>query len=84
MWGLRDRDDFIDDVERRYAQGYPGMPRKPGERVAPDLGIAQEMILRRREEQTLDALEELITYLRDVRRWKAVITVTNGWRITLN
>jgi len=58
------------------------MPRKPGERVAPDLGIAQEMILRRREEQTFDALEELITYLRDVREErKAVITVTNGWRV---
>ena len=82
MWGLRDRDDFIDDVERRYAQCYPGMPRKPGERVAPDLGIAQEMIHRRREEQTFDALEELITYLRDVREErKAVITVTNGWRV---
>jgi VWFA-related protein len=82
MWGVRDRDDFIDDVERRYAQCYPGMPRKPGERVAPDLGIAQEMILRRREEQTFDALEELITYLRDVREErKAVITVTNGWRV---
>jgi len=82
MWGARDRDDLIDDVERRYAQCYPGLPRKPGELVAPDLGIAQEMILRRREEQTFDALEELITYLRDVREErKAVITVTNGWLI---
>jgi len=82
MWGARDRDDFIDDVERRYAQCYPGVPRKPDERVAPDLGIAQEMILRRREEQTFDALEELIAYLRDVREErKAVITVTNGWRV---
>jgi len=82
VWGARDRDDLIDDVERRYAQCYPGVPRKPGERVAPDLGIAQEMILRRREEQTFDALEELITYLRDVREErKAVITVTNGWRV---
>jgi len=82
MWGARDRDDFIDDIERRYAQCYPGVPRKPDERVAPDLGIAQEMILRRREEQTFDALEELIAYLRDVREErKAVITVTNGWRV---
>jgi VWFA-related protein len=81
-WGARDRDDLIDDAERRYAQCYPGLPRKPDERVAPDLGIAQEMILRRREEQTFDALEELITYLRDVREErKAVITVTNGWRV---
>jgi VWFA-related protein len=82
VWGARDRDDFIDDVERRYAQCYPGLPRKPEERVAPDLGIAQEMILRRREDQTFDAIEELITYLRDVREErKAVITITNGWRL---
>ncbi|HEU4687482.1 MAG TPA: VWA domain-containing protein [Vicinamibacterales bacterium] len=81
-WGARDRDDLIDDVERRYAQCYPGLPRKPDERVAPDLGIAQEMILRRREDQTFDALEELITYLRDTREErKAVITITNGWRV---
>lgn len=81
-WGARDRDDLIDDVERRYAQCYPGVPRKPDERVAPDLGIAQEMILRRREEQTFEALEELIAYLRDVREErKAVITITNGWRL---
>jgi VWFA-related protein len=82
VWGARDRDDLIDDVERRYAQCYPGVPRKAGERVAPDLGIAQDMILRRREDQTFEALEELITYLRDVREErKAVITVTNGWRL---
>ena len=50
--------------------------------VARDLGIAQEMILRRREEQTFAALESLVTYLRDVREErKAVITISNGWRI---
>jgi VWFA-related protein len=82
VWGARDRTDYIDDVERRYAQCYPGLPRKQGELVAPDLGIAQEMILRRREAQTFDALEQLITYLRDLREErKAIITVTNGWRV---
>lgn len=81
-WGARDRIDYIDDVERKYAQCYPGMPRRPGQLTAPDLGIAQEMILRRREEQTFDAIEALVTYLRDVREErKAVIAVTNGWRV---
>jgi VWFA-related protein len=81
-WGARDRVDVADPVEQRYAQCYPGVPRRAGELVAPDLGIAQEMILRRREEQTFDALEELIAYLRDAREErKAVITVTNGWRV---
>ncbi|HEY7186728.1 MAG TPA: VWA domain-containing protein [Vicinamibacterales bacterium] len=81
-WGARDRVDIADPVEERYAQCYPGVPRRAGQIVAPDLGIAQEMILRRREEQTLDALDALVTYLRDAREErKAVITITNGWRI---
>ena len=80
-WGLRDSDKLIDATEQRYADCYPGLPL-PGQQVALDKGIAQEMILRRREEQTFGALEELVTYLRDVREErKAVITVSNGWRI---
>ena len=59
-WGLRDRADFLDPVEQRYADCYPGLPIGR-EVVARDLGIAQEMILRRREEQTFAALESLVT-----------------------
>jgi VWFA-related protein len=80
-WGLRDRTGFLDSTEQRYATCYPGVPVGQ-EKVARDLGIAQEMILRRREEQTFEALESLVTYLRDVREErKAVITVSNGWRV---
>jgi VWFA-related protein len=80
-WGLRDRTDLTDPDERKYAACYPGLPSAT-QNVAPDRGIAQEMILRRREERTFDALEELVTYLRDVREErKAVLTVTNGWRV---
>ena len=80
-WGLRDRPDFLDATERRYADCYPGLPLA-NETVARDQGSAQEMILRRREEQTLESLEGLMAYLRDVREErKAVITITNGWRI---
>ena len=79
-WGARDN-DALDPVERRYADCYPGIPDRPGE-IAPDRGIAQEMILRRREAQTLDSLDSLVTYLRDAREErKAVITITNGWRL---
>jgi VWFA-related protein len=79
-WGARD-DLALDPVERRYADCYPGLPDRPGE-IAPDFGIAQEMILRRREAATLDSLESLVTYLRDAREErKAVITITNGWRL---
>ena len=80
-WGLRDRPDFLDSTEQRYADCYPGLP-VGNELVARDLGIAQEMILRRREAQAFESLESLVTYLRDVREErKAVITISNGWRI---
>ena len=79
-WGARDA-VALDPVERRYADCYPGIPEPPSQ-IAPDLGIAQEMILRRREAQMLDSLDSLVTYLRDAREErKAVITITNGWRL---
>ena len=79
-WGARD-DVALDPVERRYADCHPGIPDRP-KQDAPDRGIAQEMILRRREAQTLDSLDSLVSYLRDAREErKAVITITNGWRM---
>jgi VWFA-related protein len=55
-------------------------PRDPMSWVARDRFIAQEMILRRREVQALDALETLVRHLRTVREErKAVITISNGW-----
>ena len=40
------------------------------------------MIERRREKQTLNALGDLVTYLRGVREErKAIITITDGWRL---
>jgi hypothetical protein len=40
------------------------------------------MIERRRERQTLNALHDLVTYLRGVREErKAILTITDGWRL---
>jgi VWFA-related protein len=79
-WGERDR-DFRDPVEERYAACYPGIPKTIGTPPT-DQGIAQEMILRRREQQTLDALEALVTALRDVREErKAILVLSDGWRL---
>src|SRR6185295_16576665 len=79
-WGERDR-DFRDPVEEQYAACYPGIPRTMGQ-PASDQGIAQEMILRRREEQTLDALEDLAVSLREVREErKAILLLSDGWRL---
>ena len=55
-WGERDRMTSATRSRNEYAFCYPGVP-KPRRRA--DKGIAQEMILRRREKQTLDALEDL-------------------------
>jgi VWFA-related protein len=80
-WGERDRLILTDPVEQQYAFCYPAIP-KPDQAVASDQGIAQEMILRRREKQTIDSLEELAIFLRGVREErKAVITITDGWRL---
>ena len=97
-WGERDLRTFTDPVEDEYATCYPGIPpeftgrnpesgfpqdpREPTAWVARDRLIAQEMILRRREVQALDALEALVRHLRTVREErKAVITISNGWRL---
>lgn len=84
-WGQRDRPVLTDPVEGEIATCYPALPAKEdiiAGRPASDAGIAQEMILRRREERTLDALEELVRHLRSVREErKAVIAISNGWRL---
>jgi VWFA-related protein len=78
-WGGRDRLILDDPVENQYAYCYPGIPG-PGQTTASDQGIAQAMILRRREQQTLDALEDLVVFLHGVREErKAVLAITDGW-----
>jgi VWFA-related protein len=78
-WGRRDEMVFRDPVEQTYAFCYPAVPNQDGSPPS-DRGIAQEMILRRREQQTFDALEDLVGSLRNVREErKAVIAITDGW-----
>jgi VWFA-related protein len=75
-WGQRDRLMSKDAEEEQYKICYPD--QSPGER----LGIAAQMIERRRERQTLNALHDLVTYLRGVREErKAILTITDGWRL---
>jgi VWFA-related protein len=80
-WGERDQLNSRDPQEDRYRACYPGLgpsPQCPDD----DRGVAEEMIQRRREKQTLNALEDLVRYLRGVREErKAIITVTNGWQL---
>jgi VWFA-related protein len=70
-WGNRDKLTPADAVEENYQTCYAFQPQ-----------VAAEMILRRREKQTLDALEDLVAYLRGAREErKAVVTITDGWRL---
>ncbi len=83
-WGERGRITTFDPVERQYNECYPGFGPSPDPRFCQDddRGIAAEMIVRRRETRTLDALEDLARYLRGVREErKAVLVVSDGWRL---
>jgi VWFA-related protein len=43
-------------------------------------GLVAEMVARKRERETLDAMKELVYYLRDLREErKAIVTVSEGW-----
>ena len=43
-------------------------------------GRAAEMIARKRERETLEALQDLVSYLNGIREErKAILTVTQGW-----
>lgn len=79
-WG-RDRRMDLTPEETQFANCYPGNPLS---RIDPEsVGIAQEMILRRREQRTLNALDALVDRLGALQREgrKAVITISYGWRL---
>lgn len=69
-WGERFRYD-PDERETTYEMCFPGNDQS---------GVLKEMVARKRERETLDALKELVYYLRDVREErKAIVTVSEGW-----
>ena len=67
------------DEQYTLLSGLP--PTKcPDGTVDDDRGVADEMIERRHEKMTLDALHDLVRYLRGVREErKAVLAITDGW-----
>ena len=79
-WGERDQLVSKDPQDEQYRQCYPGS--RPPSGCLGDQGIAEEMIERRREKLTMDALEDLVRYLRGAREErKAVLVLSNGWRL---
>jgi VWFA-related protein len=72
-WGERDALNLKDPVEQEYEICYGQRTRS---------ALTEEMIERRREKQTLDALEDLVVFLRGAREErKAILAITAGWRL---
>ena len=72
-WGQEGWPGTKDPVEARYEACY-NLPIIDGPKMA------AEMIARRREAQVLDAVEDLVQFLRGLREErKAVITLSDGW-----
>ena len=62
-----------DQRELAYESCYPGEEQRD---------VIAQMVARKRERSTLDALHELVRYLRDLRdERKGIITVSEGWRL---
>ena len=73
-WGEKEWAGTKDPTEFQYEACYPDLPGTDTQ------GIAPEMVRRRREQLTLDALEDLTRYLSNLREErKAVITISEGW-----
>lgn len=79
-WGERDQLVSKDPQDEQYRQCYPAFTPAPG--CLSDQGIAEEMIERRREKLSLDALQDLVRSLRVAREErKAILVLSNGWRL---
>jgi VWFA-related protein len=67
-----------DEREQAYDDCYPPMPNE----ASVESALARELIERKRERVTLEALQDLVRYLNGVREErKAILTVTEGWRL---
>jgi VWFA-related protein len=76
FWGQRNELIKKDPIDQMYEQCYP--PEAGSGRTTSV--IAEEMIQRRREKATLDALEELVFYLGGLREErKGILLVSEGW-----
>ena len=76
-WAERNTSLPPDQQDQMYATCYPNSFRKE---CQAQNGIAAEMIDRRHERMSLDALHDLVRFLRGVREErKAILAITDGW-----
>jgi VWFA-related protein len=77
-WGERGRLNPRDPEDEQYGYCYPNAP--PPSDCSDQNGIAAEMIDRRHEKITIDALHDLVQVLRGIREErKAILAITDGW-----
>jgi len=77
-WGERNRMIPPDPEDDQYGYCYPNVSGT--DPCADQNGVAAEMIDRRHEKRSLDALQDLVRYLRGVREErKAILAISNGW-----
>jgi VWFA-related protein len=75
-WSRRDAITEYDPIEEQYMRCYPAGVGDSGMMSS----TAREMIQRRRERVTLDALQSLVVHLGGIREErKAVLAVSEGW-----
>src|SRR5436190_8590792 len=82
FWGERNRAVPTDPVEQLLQMCYPGFgpSQVPGGCQDDDRGVADEIIKRYKEDQTINALENLAAFLRTLREErKAILAITDGW-----
>ncbi len=78
-WGERNRTVPRDREDEEYGFCYPNS-NIPNDPCRDQNGVAAEMIDRRHEKRTLDALQDLVRFLRGVREErKAILAISNGW-----
>jgi VWFA-related protein len=83
-WGRRESMTRLDPEEEQYEACYPDVdpPCRDRDEGRTWRGVAWEMIQRRREKLTLDALGDLVQYLWGLREErKAILPITHGWRL---
>ena len=82
-WGTEGTIANFEPEEQAYFGCYPDPPPPDtgfGCKRSDYIGVAKEMIARRRERRSLQALNDLAVYLRDLREErKAVVAFTSGW-----
>lgn len=84
-WDWGQRNTFRRDPEElRYEECYPDPDTRScthSQGMSSD-GVAREMIARRRERRTLDAIQDLVRHLNGLREErKAILTISDGWSL---